>query len=205
LAPTAACHLCGHSTETVLHILNNCPNRMHLTLGRHDGIHDVLKPVRRAKWKKEAGYEHRSDTRPDSRYSFSSLRPDEIVVMASRLKRDGSPKSDGTRNSNFAEICDVKSPFPQTGFLFKVDLANVVKYDSIRRQYAKKLGRATVSTLIIPSTGPTPMVSYTTLRKAGCDGRSVSKVLREMNIAATKANFAFASTLSTPTRTPHPL
>jgi hypothetical protein len=205
LAPTAACPLCAHSTETVLHILNNCPNRMHLTLGRHDAIHDVLKPVRRKKWPEADGFKHLSDTRPDSLYSSSSLRPDEIAVMASRRKRDGSLKSDGTPNSNFAEICDVKSPFPQSGFLFKVDLANVVKYDPIRRQYAKKLGRATVSTLIIPSTGPTPMVSYTTLRKAGCDGRSVSKVLREMNIAVTKANFAFASTLSPPTRSPHPL
>jgi hypothetical protein len=58
-------------------------------------------------------------------------------------------------------IIDVKIPFPQTDFIATEDLANKSWYEYIPRGYENKPGCAIVSTLIIPSTGPIPMHSYT--------------------------------------------
>ena len=192
----------------MLHTLNVCPARLHLATARHNATDDVLKKVLAAKYPASAGFVLRSDARPDTTYSLSGLRPDECIVAAPRA--DGSPGPPGPK---FAFICDVKGAFPTQGptaktpthnFVIRKDLLNQLKYEDIRRGHARKLGRAVVTTLIIPSTGPTPMLSYTTLVRAGLDKRSICKILREMNIAATKANYAYAATLPTPTRSPTP-
>jgi hypothetical protein len=193
LASTPNCPCCG-MLDTVLHTLNWCLPRLHHATERHDSIHDVLTKRLALKYPRDQGFKQRSDISPDSRYSSSQLRPDETIYIDSRTK------SDGSKSSNFAMIIDVKSPFPQTDFIATKDIANKSWYEDIRRGYENKLGRATVSTLIIPSTGPIPMHSYTVLKDAGLDGRSLCKILREMSVAATKANFAYSKTLPLPSR-----
>jgi hypothetical protein len=194
LSPTDKCRRCPTHIDTTLHTFNNCLPRLHLATDRHNAVHDVLKKELAAVYPAGDGFDQRSDVCPDSEFSPSSLRPDETIVADFRNKRNGD---------SFALIVDVKCPFPQDGFIFKSDLKNQIKYHALAEQYKAKLGRATVLTLILPSTGPTPMFSLNVLLAAGVGKRRVCKVLREMSIAVTKANYAFASTLPSPTRTPH--
>jgi hypothetical protein len=177
-----------------MHTLNVCERRLNIAKDRHDAVHRVLTAALANKYPATKGFKQRSDVVPDSLYSTSSLRPDE-TVYAEHL-----PRSDGAPNSNFALIVDVKTPFPQTGFIASVDGDNQSKYGPLRQQYEDKLGRAYLHTLIIPSTGPIPKHTYDVLKAAGINGNSVCKTLREMAIAATKANAVYASHLPTPAR-----
>ena len=85
-----------------------------------------------------------------------------------------------------------------------MDEANQAKYEEIRKDYAKKgikgKGRATVSTLILPSVGPVPLSAKEILITLNIRARSAARVLRDMSVAAIKINAMLRGTLPPPVR-----
>lgn len=72
---------------------------------------------------------------------------------------------------------------------------NTYHYQNLARQYQKKLTTVTIHTIIIPSAGPIPLHTYTSLVEVGFQARKVPNVLREMSRASIMSNYRLRFTL----------
>jgi hypothetical protein len=77
----------------------------------------------------------------------------------------------------------------------KSNLANQLKYEQIARNYRNKYGNCSVGTVVVPSVGPIPRLSFNALCAIGFKEKEAVKVLREMSIAVMRKNLLFAKTL----------
>jgi hypothetical protein len=179
------CRACKEDSGSTRHVLNCCKVRLDLMRQRHDAGLSVLSAAIK---KIMPNCRLLVDQTPDPNVAGCTLRPDVILV-------DDSPAR------KFAAILDVKCPFPvrpngdDISFVDKSNLANQLKYEQIARNYRNKYGNCSVGTVVVPSVGPIPRLSFNALCAIGFKEKEAVKVLREMSIAVTRKNLLFAKTL----------
>jgi hypothetical protein len=161
-----------------------CEKRMPLIKKRHDAAHKILSDTLKNEFPSDR---HLVDQTADPGTSQGTLRPDETLIL-------GTGK---------VFIIDVKTPFPVRKlngrtFIETSDMKNKTKYEALRLGYSRKYRECHVDTLIIPSAGPIPKLSFNTLRNTGLSKSIVNKTLKRISIATTRANVALLSTLRSP-------
>jgi hypothetical protein len=103
-----------------------------------------------------------------------------------------------------AFVLDMKCPFPtrardNKSFVERVDDANLDKYRSIADEYARSYSKVVFGTVIVPSVGPVPALTFKVLRSCGLTAPAISKALRYASIAVARQNYRLiAPTLSSP-------
>jgi hypothetical protein len=184
-----SCSRCGPSkVGSTSHVLNSCDSRLPFYGLRHDaGLMVLAESLKRIK---NAQVVVDSTPHVGVNTSGTTQRPD---IVLTRFKR--------------VVILDLKCPYPSRPdhrgpYDVRVDNDNRVKYEHIAAMYRHKGFDVTLRTVIIPSTGPIPEISFNALCSAGLSPSAATKTLKQMSIATTRANFKLVSTLAPPRR-PH--
>jgi hypothetical protein len=170
-APSAACQGCADSFENTGHVLNCCQSRLNGYRERHDAAHDVLSAAM-TKDNVPSLVETRTDRPPDSSISGSTLRPDQTNILKKRVA-----------------VGDVKCFYPFKDAMARVHAKNVLKYQEISTAYATHHGASSVVTIMLPTVGPVPKSTVTSLIEMGVSGCKVSKILSEMMIKVVMGNY----------------
>jgi hypothetical protein len=188
----SVCQSCNTGQQgSTSHVLNNCQPRLYLYKMRHDAaLNAIVKELAKIK-----GMQILVDSTPHIEVNTrgTARRPDIIMVKGNRVA-----------------ILDVKCPFPSRAregksFDERCDSANREKYKLIKKDYDAKYGASNVflGTLIIPSVGPTPALSFTALQSAGLSSADALHALRKMTTAAIRSNASLAMSLPPQIREPH--
>lgn len=187
LAPGKLCWHCG-ALETTMHVINNCPYRLHLITARHDAALSVLGNTTISNFatdKEESRHDLRWDITPDSRISRSTLRPD--LTLTSMPLAPGLPSR--------ADLIDMKTPYPRSDYVARTHLSNHLKYRGIASDYRHAEFHTQTFTIIVPSAGPVPMHTWESLKRIGFPERQINTLIRNMSTASIRANYAIAATL----------
>jgi len=186
LAENKTCQWCKSATETTLHALNACDQRLRKGLynKRHNDILDILYE---ASWEKATG-------KPKSSVTKDSTLSPELTVSALR--------PDLTTYDYAEKICrivDVKCPYPGRQ-LQRTHTRNFGKYGRFIHPARRKHWEMTVNTYVVSSTGIVYGATAKSLDKLGFNKRESKKILEQTVIAGIKGCYkSISPTLITTT------
>jgi hypothetical protein len=186
LAENKTCQWCKSATETTLHALNACDQRLRKGLynKRHNDILDILYE---ASWEKATG-------KPKSSVTKDSTLSPELTVSALR--------PDLTTYDYAKKICrivDVKCPYPGRQ-LQRTHTRNFGKYGRFIHPARRKHWEMTVNTYVVSSTGIVYGATAKSLDKLGFNKRESKKILEQTVIAGIKGCYkSISPTLITTT------
>ena len=175
-----ACPRCHAQMDNPAHVLNMCPVNYPLMSARHDAVVRVaVNHLKRVNPSASIAV----DSTVERSVSGSRLRPDVVQV--------------GLKGKFKSVILDVKCPFPfrETAagtFVDRSNARNLAKYANLAKGYESKYGSCLLGTIIVPSVGPIPKVTFLVLKAAGFSDREATRTLREMSIALVRASAKFS-------------
>jgi hypothetical protein len=212
------CNLCNAPTESTFHVLNHCDPRVNkFYTPRHDAALCVLYTafstpgMRRKRVPPVSPIEGMYpavqvmlELLPQQPASYVSRKPPHTSVLLDMrteltTKRPDLQVFDGDDPEHLEEAAfvDMKTSFPSRIERFaEVHRLNMEKYTPETLPYRAMGVKSDVHTIIIPSTGLIPKHTYSTLVTLGFRKNLIPKLIRNMCIAATKANYKLRSTLN---------